>query len=70
MGGEMKVFLVLSLVILMAAAAFAYGRAEDAMLLATVAARTTSLAVTEPVTLMLSGGFLLVLAAAVRRLSV
>lgn len=66
----MKVFLVLSLVILAAAAALAYGRTEEATTLATVAAQTTSVMGTEPATLLLSGGFLLAVAGAVRRLSI
>ena len=66
----MKVFLVLSLVILAAAAALAYGRADEVRTLATVAAQTTHVVGAEPVTLLLSGGFLLAVAGAVRRLTV
>lgn len=62
----MKVLLVLVIVLLAAATAFAYGHAD----VAAVVAQTADVAVSEPATMLLSGTLLLGLASAVRRLSV
>ena len=68
--GEMKVLLVLVIVVLAAATAFAYGRGDMAAGVTVVVAQTAHVAVSEPATLLISGGLLLVLAGAVRRLPV
>ena len=68
--GEMKALLVLAIVLLGAATAFAYGRADMADGLSTVVEHTTEVVLTEPVLLLLSGALLLMLGGAVRRFSV
>lgn len=68
--GEMKVVLVLAIVLLGAATALAYGRADVAAGVTVVVAQTTHMVVSEPATLLISGGLLLVLASAVRRLPI
>jgi hypothetical protein len=67
---EMKVLLVLAIVLLAAATAFAYGPADVAAGVSAVVAQTAEVKVSEPATLLLSGGLLLVLASAVRRFPV
>jgi phosphate/sulfate permease len=67
---EMKVLLVLAIVLLGAATAFAYGRADVAAGVSVVVAQTAHVAVSEPAALLISGGLLLVLASAVRRLPI
>lgn len=64
----MKVLMVLALVVLAAATAFAYGGEVTTM--TAVVARTTALVISEPVAMLVSGGLLLVIAGAVRRLEV
>lgn len=66
----MKVLLVLAIVLLAAASVFAYGRADVAAGVSVVVAQTTSVVVSEPAALLLSGGLLLALASAVRRLPI
>lgn len=66
----MKALLVLAIILLGAATAFAYGRADMAGGLSTVVEQTTDVMFTEPVLLLLSGALLLVLGGAVRRFSV
>lgn len=61
--GEMKVLLVLAIVLLAAATAFAYGHAGVAV----VVDHTAGVVVSEPAAMLLSGGLLLALASAVRR---
>ena len=68
--GEMKVLLVLVIVLLAAATAFAYGRADVAAGMTVVVAQTTDMVVSEPATFLICGGLLLVLASAVRRLPI
>jgi hypothetical protein len=68
--GEMKALLVLAIVLLGAATAFAYGRADMAGDLSTVVEHTTEMVFSEPVLLLLSGAVLLMLGGAVRRFSV
>ena len=65
----MKALLVLAIVLLGAATAFGYGRADVASGLSTVVEHTTDV-FTEPVLLLVSGALLLVLGGAVRRFSV
>lgn len=67
---EMKVLLVLVIVLLAAASAFAYGRADVAAGVSVVVAQTADVVVSEPAALLLSGGLLLALASAVRRLPI
>jgi hypothetical protein len=67
---EMKVLLVLAIVLLAAASAFAYGRADVAAGVSVVVAQTADVVVREPAALLVSGGFLLALASAVRRLPI
>jgi hypothetical protein len=62
--GEMKVLLVLAIVLLAAATAFAYGHAGVSV----VVDHTADVVVSEPAAMLLSGGLLLALASAVRRL--
>jgi phosphate/sulfate permease len=66
----MKALLVLVIVLLGAASAFAYGHADVASGLSSVVEQTTEVVLTEPVMLLLSGALLLVLGGAVRRLPV
>ena len=66
----MKVLLVLVIVLLAAATAFAYGHADVAAGVSVVVAHTTDAGMREPAVLFVSGGLLLVLASAVRRLPV
>ena len=66
----MKVLLVLTIVLLAAATAFAYGHADVTAGMTVVVAQTTDMVVSEPATLLISGGLLLVLASAVRRLPI
>lgn len=66
----MKALLVLAIVLLAAATAFAYGRAGVAAGVSVVVAQTTDVVVSEPAALLISGGLLLVLASAVRRLPI
>lgn len=63
----MRVLLVLTIMLMAAATAFAYGRAEMAASVSVVVASTSAVALTEPLTMLLSGGLLLGLASAVRR---
>ena len=67
---EMKVVLVLAIVLLAAATAFAYGRPDVAAGVTVAVAQTTHVVVSEPATILISGGLLLVLARAVRRLPI
>lgn len=67
---EMKALLVLAIVLLAAATAFAYGRADVAAGVSVVVAQTTDVVVSEPAALLISGGLLLALASAVRRLPI
>ena len=64
---EMKALLVLVLVLMAAATAFAYG-ADVAAGMSVGASATPRMVITEPVVMVLSGGLLLALAGAVRRL--
>lgn len=66
----MKALLVLAIVLLAAATAFAYGHADVAAGVSVVVTRTTHVVVSEPAALLISGGLLLVLASAVRRLPI
>ncbi|HEY0875576.1 MAG TPA: hypothetical protein VGD94_19015 [Vicinamibacterales bacterium] len=63
----MKVLLVLAIVVLAAATAFAYGHAEVAAGVSVVVDHTADVVVSEPAVMLLSGGLLLALASAVRR---
>lgn len=63
----MKALLVLVLVLMAAATAFAYG-SDVAAGMSVVASATPQMVITEPMVMLLSGGLLLVLAGAVRRL--
>jgi hypothetical protein len=63
----MKVLLVLAIVVLAAATAFAYGHAEVAAGMSVVVDHTAGVVVSEPAAMLLSGGLLLALASAVRR---
>ena len=64
-GWDMKVFAVLMLVLLAAASAVAYGRADVAAGMASVVAHTSQ--ADEPIWLFLSGSALIGLAGALRR---
>jgi hypothetical protein len=64
---EMKALLVLVLLLITAATALAYG-SDVATGMSVVAAATPTIVITEPLAMLLSGGLLLVLAGAVRRL--
>jgi len=66
----MKVLLVLVIVLLAAATAFAYGRPEVAAGVSAVVAQTADVAVSEPAAMLLSGTLLLALGSVVRRFSV
>jgi hypothetical protein len=66
----MKVLLVLTLMLLAAATALAYGAADMAAGMSAAVAHTSEVAMTEPATMLVSGGLLLVLAGAVRRFPV
>lgn len=66
----MKVLMVLALVVLAAATAFAYGTGGEVTTMTAVVARTTAFVISEPVAMLVSGGLLLVIAGAVRRLEV
>ena len=63
----MKVLLVLVIVVLAAATAFAYGHPEVAAGVSVVVDHTADVVVSEPAAMLLSGGFSLALASAVRR---
>ena len=62
----MRVLLVIAIVLLAAATAFAYGRADVAATVSVVSV-TADVALSEPAAMLVSGGLLLVLASAVRR---
>jgi hypothetical protein len=64
-GWNMKVFVVMMLVLLAAASAVAYGRADVAAGMASVVAHTSQ--ADEPIWLLLSGSALIGLAGALRR---
>ena len=66
----MKVLLVLTIMLLAAATALAYGAADMAASMSAVVAHSSEVAMTEPLTMLVSGGLLLVLAGAVRRFPV
>lgn len=66
----MKALLVLVLTLLAAATALAYGQLESGTHVATFVEETASAFATEPVVLLLSGGLLLAIAGAVRRMPV
>jgi len=66
----MKVLLVLTIMLLAAATALAYGAADMAASMSAVVANSSEVAMTEPLTMLVSGGLLLVLASAVRRFPV
>jgi hypothetical protein len=66
---EMKVLLVLVIVLLAAATAFAYG-ADVTAGVSVVMAQTADVVVSEPTVLLISGGLLIALASAVRRLPI
>ena len=59
--------LVIAIVLLAAASAFAYGRTDVAASVSVVVSETANLALSEPAAMVVSGGLLLVLASAVRR---
>ena len=63
----MRVLLVIAIVLLAAATAFAYGRADVAASVSVVVAETADVALSEPAAMLVSGGLLFVLAGAVRR---
>lgn len=63
----MKALLVLALVLMAAATAFAYG-SDVATGMSVVAAATPTVVITEPLAMLLSGGLLLAVAGVVRRL--
>jgi hypothetical protein len=65
--GKMKALLVSVIVLLAAATAFAYGRAELSAEMSTVVAQTSDVFANEPTVMLLSGGVLLVVAGAMRR---
>jgi hypothetical protein len=65
--GKMKALLVLVIVLLAAATAFAYGRADFSAEMSTVVAQTTDVFANEPTIMLFSGGALLVVAGAMRR---
>jgi hypothetical protein len=64
---EMKVLLVLAIVLLGAATAFAYGHTDVAAGVTAVVAQTADVAFSEPMTMLVSGTLLLAVAGAVRR---
>ena len=66
----MKVLLVHAIVLMAAATAIAYGRADMSVGVSLFVGQTADFTLTEPLAMLLSGGVLLVLASAVRRLSV
>ncbi|HVL66388.1 MAG TPA: hypothetical protein VM364_03905 [Vicinamibacterales bacterium] len=66
----MRALLVLALMLLAAATAYAYGPADMADGLSAVLAQTTDVMLTEPAVLLVSGALLLGLGSVVRRLSV
>ena len=66
----MKVLLVLTIVLLAAATAFAYGGAEVTASVSAVVAQTADVTLREPLTMLLSGSLLIVVASAVRRFPV
>ena len=68
--GEMKALLVLMLTILAAGTAFAYGRGDAGSDVAAFVEETASAFASEPVVLLLSGGLLIAIAGAVRRMPV
>lgn len=65
----MRALLVIAIVLLAAATAFAYGPSEVTNGFSTVVAQTSDVVFTEPVMLLLSGALLMVLGGAVRRYS-
>jgi len=65
--GKMKALLVLVIVLLAAATAFAYGRADFSAEMSTVVAQTTDAFANEPTAMLFSGGVLLAVAGAMRR---
>jgi hypothetical protein len=65
--GKMKALLVLLIVVLAAATAFAYGRADLSAEMSTVVAQTSDAFANEPTVMLFSGGVLLVVAGAMRR---
>jgi hypothetical protein len=65
--GKMKALLVFVIVLLAAATAFAYGRADLSAEMSTVVAQTTDVFANEPTVMLLSGGVLLGVAGAMRR---
>ena len=68
--GKMKALLVLVIVFVAAATAFAYGRADLSAEMSTVVAQTTDVLANEPTVMLFSGGVLLVVAGAMRRFPV
>ena len=66
--GEMKVLLVLTIMLLAAASAYAYGRSDMAFGLSTVMEHTAGVVISDRMAMVLSGGLLLAVAGAVRRL--
>ena len=65
--GKMKALLVFVIVLLAAATAFAYGRADLSAEMSTVVAQTTDVFANEPTVMLFSGGVLLGVAGAMRR---
>ena len=65
--GKMRAVLVFIIVLLAAATAFAYGRADLSAEMSTVVAQTTDVFANEPTMMLFSGGVLLVVAGAMRR---
>jgi hypothetical protein len=63
----MKALLVFVIVLLAAATAFAYGRADLSAEMSSVVAQTTDVFANEPTVMLLSGGVLLGVAGAMRR---
>ncbi len=66
----MKALLVLLITLLAAASAYAYGRSDATGSVALLVEETASACTTEPAVMLLSGGVLLALAGAVRRMPV
>lgn len=66
----MKVLLVLAITLMAAATVLAYGPSDVAEGVTIVVAHTSDAALTEPLTMLLSGGLLLAMASAVRRFPV
>ena len=64
---KMKALLVLLIVLLAAATAFAYGRADLSAEMSTVVAQTTDVLANEPTVMLFAGGVLLTVAGAMRR---